>query len=486
MKTFPSQLTLGLIAAAVVTLTACGGGGSGGTAGTAGTNAALVKGVAATGLAIDGGKVTLSCTSGTTAPVTTAADGSYSVDVSGVSLPCVAKVEYTDATGTHRLHSLVRAASNVNITPVTDLVVAGLSSTGLASNVTANEVQGYTDSQISIATRQVEALLQSKGVNTANLPIDVIGTKFEATHGSIKGDSHDDVLDQIKTQLESHKQTLDEVENEFHSSHGSSDLGTSNGQTGDASAGKASYDAMCSVCHGSTISDARNAAKTLEAVRKNEGGMGNLTVSQQIADNIATYLTYGVSASTGSTSTPATTPGSTLTTQTVTFSAPGQQTLGTSPALLQATASSGLPVSFTSSTSLVCTVSATTLTLVAAGNCTVTASQAGNTSYAAAPNQTLSFSVIDPAATSTPVTPPATTTPIQLIPVAATGKALYAQCAGCHGAAAAGGAKVLNGANSALTILNAITSNLGGMRSLSGLTNQNLADLAAYLATPTI
>lgn len=481
MKTGLSQLTRGLLVAAVATLTACGGGG-----GSGGTNATgtLVVGVTATGLAIDGGSVTLSCTSGTTTPVKTLADGSYSVDVSGVSFPCVAKVDYTDATGAHTLHSLARAAGNVNITTMTDMVVAGLSATGVAADVKASEVDLYTDNQISIATRQVETLLQSKGVNTANLPIDVIGTKFEATHGSTKGDSHDDVLDQIKTQLESHQQTLGEVESEFHSSHGSSDLGTSNGQTGDAAAGKVSYDAMCSSCHGASISDARNAAKTLEAVLENKGGMGKLTVSQQIADNIATYLTYGVSTSTSTTS--ITTPGNTLTTQTITFNAPGQQALGTTPAPLQATASSGLTVSFASSTSLVCTVNATTLTLVTAGTCTVTASQAGNTSYAAAPNQTLSFSVVDPAATSTTVTAPATTTPTALIPVAATGKTLYAQCAGCHGAAASGGLRVLNGANSALTILNAITSNLGGMRSLSSLTNQNLADLSAYLATPTI
>jgi mono/diheme cytochrome c family protein len=489
MKIVPSQLTHSLIAVAVVMLTACGGGGGGGSGGTP-TKGTLVTGVAATGLAIQGGSVTLSCASGSTTPVKTAADGSYSVDVSGVSLPCVAKVDYTDATGNHRLHSLVRTAGNVNITPVTDMVVANLSSTGLASSVTANDVQGYTDSQISIATRQVETLLQSKGVNTANLPIDVIGTKFTATNGSTKGDSHDSVLDDIGNKLSSNGNTLSSndlsnVESELHSSRGSSNLSTSTGLTGDAAAGKVSYDAMCSSCHGSGISDARNAAKTLEAVRKNEGGMGKLSVSQQVADNIATYLTYGVSASAGTNTTSPV--NNVLTTQTITFTSPGQQSLGNSTVQLRATASSGLIVTFATTTPSVCVVSISTLKLVAAGNCTVTASQAGNTGYAAAPNQTVTFGVIDPNATSTPVTPPpAASTPTELIPVAATGKTLYAQCSGCHGPAAAGGAKVLNGANSALTILNAITTNMGGMRSLSSLTNQNLADLAAYLATPNI
>jgi len=465
------------MATAIFTLSACGGGGSDSTS----AAGALVTGVAATGLAIEGGRVTLSCTSGTTTPVTTAADGSYSVDVSGVSLPCVAKVDYSDATGNHRLHSLVRTTGHVNITPLTDMVVAGLSNTGRASAVTANDVKGYTDNQISVATRQVETHLQSKGVDTANLPIDVIGTKLKATHGSEKGDLHDDVLDEIKIKLESHHQTLDEVESEFHSEHGSTTLGTSTGQAGDAAAGKVSYDAMCSSCHGSSISDARNAAKTLEAIRENEGGMGKLSVSQQIADNIATYLTYGV----GTSTTPTTNPANALTTQTIVFTSPGQQTLGTTPALLQATASSGLSVSFSTATPAVCTVSVTTVTLVTAGTCTVLASQAGNTIFAAAPVQTVTFNVIDSNVTGTPVAPPTTST-TGVIPVAATGKTLYARCAGCHGPAAAGGLNVLNGANDALIILSAISGNVGGMGSLSNLTNQNLADIAAYLATPNI
>jgi len=486
MKFLPSSLSLGLIAAAVATLTACGGGGGSST----NANGSLVTGVAATGLAIDHGQVTLSCTSGSTNPVTTAMDGTFSVDVSSVSLPCVARVDYTDTTGRHKLHSLVRTAGHVNITPVTDMVVASLSATGVAADVDANEVESYTDARISTATRQVETHLESKGISTANLPIDVIGTKFEAAHGSNHGDAHDSVLDEIKGTLETSQQTLEEVENELHGSHESDYLGTSTGQTGDAVAGKASYDAMCSTCHGSGISDARNAANTLEAIAKNKGGMGSLrtSVTQMVADNIATYLTYGVGAGTTtgtSTGTPPTTP---LTTQTIAFTAPGAQTLGTTPAALIATASSNLPVNIASSTPGVCSVNTTALTLLAAGNCTLTASQAGNATFAAAPAQVVTFAVTDPNATGTtpPATTPPGTTPVGLIPDAAAGKALYTQCSGCHGAAAAGGIRVLNGANSAITILNAITTNMGGMRSLSSLTNQNLADIAAYLATPTI
>jgi mono/diheme cytochrome c family protein len=82
----------------------------------------------------------------------------------------------------------------------------------------------------------------------------------------------------------------------------------------------------------------------------------------------------------------------------------------------------------------------------------------------------------------------AVTSASPVVPVASAtnGKVLYASCRGCHGAAASGGANVLAGANSAGTIRNAISGNMGGMGGLSNLTSQNLTDLAAYLATPTI
>jgi mono/diheme cytochrome c family protein len=60
-------------------------------------------------------------------------------------------------------------------------------------------------------------------------------------------------------------------------------------------------------------------------------------------------------------------------------------------------------------------------------------------------------------------------------------------CAGCHTAnPAANVLKVLNGAGKPDVIAAAIASNKGGMGSLAGLTPAQLADIAAYLATPNI
>ncbi|MBK6649830.1 MAG: cytochrome c [Betaproteobacteria bacterium] len=63
-----------------------------------------------------------------------------------------------------------------------------------------------------------------------------------------------------------------------------------------------------------------------------------------------------------------------------------------------------------------------------------------------------------------------------------------ASCASCHSPnAAANVSKVLKGANSSASILNAITKNTGGMGFLSSsIGAQQAADLAAFLATPSI
>jgi mono/diheme cytochrome c family protein len=159
--------------------------------------------------------------------------------------------------------------------------------------------------------------------------------------------------------------------------------------------------------------------------------------------------------------------------QTITFAGPASQTMGIAAPALAATSTSGLTVAFASTTGTVCTVSGTTLTLVAAGSCTITASQAGNTGYTAATpvSRTVTVSAAVTGGTA-----------------AAAGKLVYTanSCAACHGAPPSSN-KVLNGANSASKITNAINGNTGGMGMYRGvITAQQISDLAAYLATPNI
>ena len=560
MKLSPSLFSLGLLTAAVATLTACGGGGSSATGG----GANLVTGVAATGLAIPDGSVTLRCAAGATNPVTTAADGSFSIDVSGLTLPCVARVAYSDSTGTHQLHSLVTVTGNVNITPVTDMLVANLSS-GLAADVydkwDATKLKSYSKDRVNTASASVKTYLHDTlGVDTSKLPDDVIGTHFVATTKSRKGDDFDAVLDDLKARLSSKGKKLEEAEDESHQGHSDSGgtgttntsaFATSTGAKADAAAGQSLYTASCSGCHGAGMPAAVNYQRTLSAIAGNKGGMGSLSASitTAAADNIATYLAFGA--------TPLA-----LTVQTITFTALASQTLGAAPLALVATSTSGLPVTFASTSTSVCTVTNTALTLMAAGTCTLTASQAGNASFAAASMVSNNFTV---AAATKPVltpqtitftapgnqtmgaTPPAlaatstsslavtfaSTTPdvctvngssltlvsagtcaltasqagnstyaaaanasnsLQVTPalmagVAATGQTLYqGLCSGCHGLTPAVNLSrnILKAANTPSVISNAITKNIGNMGYLAnpGYSTQQLADMAAYLATP--
>ncbi|MFA7267919.1 MAG: c-type cytochrome [Sterolibacterium sp.] len=558
MNVLSHRMKLGLCAVALATLAACGGGGGGG-----GNPVAdpVIRGVAATGSAIANGQVSLKCSEGSTSTVSTQADGSYSIDVSKVTLPCVARVDYEDA-ATHKaekLHSLVQAVGTVNITPVTDLLVANLSSTGVAADAydkfDASELKSYSAERVRTAEQMVKAELQSKGVDVTHLPDDVIGSKLVAASVSSKGDAHDGVLDEIKAALDEQGKTLHDLADEMKAGHETRGLTTSTGQAGDAAKGKAAYEANCSGCHGARISDAINAAKILNAIRKNEGGMGSLatSVNSFVADDIATYIASIRGTGAG------TSPVPTLKTQTITFSSPGNQTLGGATPALSATSTSGLPVTITSGTPAVCNINNGTLILVAAGTCTLSASQSGNSVYnAAAPvdnsftvasasgavlaTQTITFAPVGAQKVGTPVTLSASsdsglavslasTTPtictlsgniLTLVAAgncsitanqagnssfaaaaivtrtfavtdpaavvsATNGKALYVSnnCGGCHGMVPAA-LNILAGASKPVVIQNAIAANMGGMGMFSGLTSQNLADIASYLATPSI
>ena len=387
MHSHRSHPLFGVIAAAVFTLSACGGGSGSSPAPIIG---ASVNGVAATGLAIANGQITLKCTDGTALPAKTNSDGSYIIDVSKATLPCVARVEYKDSTGTdQKLHSLVRAAGTANITPITELLVAQLSSSGVAADMfdkfSATEVRSFDDKRVSTATQLVKSELASKGVDVTHLSDDPVGTRFVAANGSTAGDDHDKVLDDIRDQLAVHESTLHDLETEMHQGSESHDLSTSTGLSGDAVAGKTAYGANCQSCHGLRVSDAVNASKILSAIKSNKGGMGVLTstVTNAMADNIATYMASLVS---GNISTA-------LQTQTITFASPGQQTMGATAAALKATASSGLTVLIASTTPAVCNVTGSTLTLLAPGGCSLTATQGGNAAYNAAVAVVNSFTV---------------------------------------------------------------------------------------------
>jgi hypothetical protein len=165
-----------------------------------------VSGIAATGAAIASGVVTLKCAGGSTSSPITGTDGSFSLDVSGATLPCLVRVDYKDAAGAaQKLHSIITAAGTVNITPVTELVVAnvvGGSAADAFDKFDATAAKTVTASRVKTAATAVKTYLKNTfGIDTTDLPDDPIGTKFVAKAGSTTGDKADAVLDAIAAKL---------------------------------------------------------------------------------------------------------------------------------------------------------------------------------------------------------------------------------------------------------------------------------------------
>ncbi len=120
-----SKLILtGLTVLTVAVLAACGGGGGGDSTKT--VSSTKVSGTAATGAALAGATVSAKCASGS-GSATTAADGTFTINIENAQRPCVLSVTTPDGT---TLHSVVEAGTEnnvvANVTPFTELITAAL------------------------------------------------------------------------------------------------------------------------------------------------------------------------------------------------------------------------------------------------------------------------------------------------------------------------------------------------------------------------
>jgi hypothetical protein len=177
-------------------LAACGGGGGDGESTT--PTAHALGGTAAVGAPIAGGTVSVACAGGDGATATTAGDGTWTVDVTGRTLPCAVQVSGGTAGGaasTVTLHSVALAFDGtVNLTPLTDLALAQL----LAGNPSAwfadPDFSGIDAAAVADA---VEALAASLGLADALAGTDPFTATFEAQ----AGDTVDDLLEALQAAL---------------------------------------------------------------------------------------------------------------------------------------------------------------------------------------------------------------------------------------------------------------------------------------------
>ena len=158
--------------------------------------AATLGGTAATGAPIDGGVVTLKCATGTATDPETNDDGTWEVPLAGLTLPCAVEVSGGNLPVGQVYHSVALQAGTVNITPLTDLVVANLAgqapSTWFAG-LDANAFQLITANAVNAALGNVRGALGLAALNG----VDPLTVGFNAASGN----AHDDILEALKLAL---------------------------------------------------------------------------------------------------------------------------------------------------------------------------------------------------------------------------------------------------------------------------------------------
>jgi len=225
-----SRILLTGLAAAV--LSACGGGSGDGTTSTpaGGSGSAPVttkiSGTAAVGAALAGATVQAKCATGS-GTATTAADGTFTLNIENAVRPCVLAVTTPDGT---TLHSVVEGGSGTsavaNITPLTELLTAALaggSTTTFFTQFDKNAQNLITADGLTKANNAVSLVLTGVVDLTG---IDPFKAPLVAANGSNAGNALDKLLDQLMARLATAKTTLADLSSAVGSNAGATAIGT--------------------------------------------------------------------------------------------------------------------------------------------------------------------------------------------------------------------------------------------------------------------
>jgi hypothetical protein len=174
--------------------------------------AARLTGVAAVGRPLGQAAVALKCLGGTAAQTTTGSDGSFVVNVPEKAFPCLARARGAGSQRAEVYHSIAFAPGIMNITPVTDAVLA------LASEqVPSAFFDTATDSTIgAISQARLDAdLTRLASALPATISLPQGRSPFTAAFQADGVDPMDKALDQIRAVLEAERmswqQALDYV-----------------------------------------------------------------------------------------------------------------------------------------------------------------------------------------------------------------------------------------------------------------------------------
>lgn len=165
-------------------------------------------GVAAVGAPIAGGTITVKCAAGSALPTTTtSATGAWQVTITGQTLPCAVQVSggtINAVLNTVDYHSFATSAGTLNISPITDLVVANLGNAAVPSTwfsgLNGAALNALTVTKVNAALAQVRTGLALAPLNDIN-PLTV-------TFNPVSGNGMDDILTALQAALANTNVTL--------------------------------------------------------------------------------------------------------------------------------------------------------------------------------------------------------------------------------------------------------------------------------------
>lgn len=201
-----SRKWAGLAAALCLSLAACGGGGDGDGPGNGSATTLTLQGTVATGQAVAGAQVQARCRAGS-GNAQAAADGRFQLQIAGGALPCVLRA--TDPSDQSRWHSVSgsgpASSATVNITPLTEMLVARLAGQDPASYFDrfdpAQAASRLTGASLAAAQQELRQIL-SVAFDISPLSDFVARPLTAATAANpTGGDAHDEWLDQFGARL---------------------------------------------------------------------------------------------------------------------------------------------------------------------------------------------------------------------------------------------------------------------------------------------
>lgn len=171
----------------VMLVAGCGGGGGGGTNNPPAPSSAtqILSGTAAAGAPIIG-RVILKDSAGVTRTVQIDANGGYTVNVTGLTAPFVLRAEGVAGGRSYVVHSAATSADvndTINITPLTDLIVANIARQVAANYFDSGNFSSLSASELNASEntlqQRLQAVLTDLGIAAS---IDLLRSAFRADH----------------------------------------------------------------------------------------------------------------------------------------------------------------------------------------------------------------------------------------------------------------------------------------------------------------